>query len=129
MDEPPANWDQQEEENPSVISATTQLGRLNVNANEFVPTFGSGSSFGSKATSTSTPPIPSTPPSTPTVVRHINENEANQTEKLTFNINQIESNNQQQMEEDFPTSEGNEFLDDENESEFWTYFFYLIKLI
>jgi len=106
MDEPPASWDQQEEDNSSI---TSKLANLNVNANEFVP------SFGSKSTNVPTPPIPKTPPSTPVIVRHTNENGANQTEKLTLTTNQMELNDQQQMEEDFPTRGGNQFLDDENE--------------
>jgi hypothetical protein len=119
MDEPPASWDQQEEENPSISSTTTKLASLNVNAIEFIPSFGSGFSFGSKASSVPTPSIPKTPPSTPVVVRHTNENGDNQTEKLT---NQMELNDQQQMEEDFPTRGGNQFLDDENESWFLIFF-------
>jgi len=109
MDDPPASWDQQEEENPSESSTITKFGALNINAVEFVP------SFGLKAPNASTPSIPKTPPSTPVVVRHTNENEANQTEKLTLNTNQIESDDQQPMEEDFPTRGGNQFADDENE--------------
>jgi hypothetical protein len=121
MDEPPASWDQQEEENPSISSTTTKFVGLNINATEFVPSFGSGFSSGSKAPSASTPPIPKTPPSTPVIVRHTNENEANQTEKLFLNKNQIELNDQQQMEEDLPTKEENEFLDDDNEGEILNY--------
>jgi len=117
MDEPPASWDQQEEEeeNSSVLSTTAKLANLNVDAMEFVPSFGSGFSFASKTSSVLTPPVPKTPPSTPVIVRHTHENEANPIETLTLNI---ESNDQQQMEEDFLTREENEFFDDENESLF-----------
>ncbi len=102
MSEPPASWDQQEEENPSISSTIKNFSGLNVNAVEFVP------SFGCKTSNVLTPTIPKTPPSTPVIVRHTNENENNQ----------IESNDQQPMEEDFPTRGGNQFADDEYDSSF-----------
>jgi hypothetical protein len=109
--EPPASWDQQEEDNSSI---TSKLANLNDNAISFVP------SFGSQSTNIPTPSIPKTPPSTPVVIRHINENE---TENLNTNINQIELNDQLQMEQDFPTKEENELIEDENDSLFLISFF------
>jgi hypothetical protein len=103
MDEPPASWDQQEEENSSI---TSKLASLNVNAITFVP------SFGSKSSNDPTSSIPKTPPSTPVVTRHINEN-----------LNKIELNDQLQMEEDFPSKEENEVIEDENDSLFLIIFF------
>lgn len=129
MDEPPANWDQQEEENPSISLTTTKLSGLNVNAIEFVPSFGSGFSFGSKTTSVPTPSIPKTPPSTPIVIRHTNENEGQKNEAVSMNTNQIESNGEQQIKEDFTTEEGDEFNDDQNEGSFSCFYkeFIVIK--
>ncbi|CAF2619762.1 unnamed protein product [Rotaria sp. Silwood2] len=115
MDEPPANWDQQDEENPSVSSATTTFSGLNVNAVEFIPSFGPGFSFGSKAPNVPTSSLPKTPPSTPVVNRHTNETEGNQTQILNMNTNQIESNGQQYIEEDFLPRERDELNDDQNE--------------
>jgi hypothetical protein len=113
MSEPPASWDQQEEENVSISSTTTKFGNLNVNAFEFVP------SFGPKTTNVPTPVVPKTPPSTPVIVRHTNENENNHIEKLNLNRNQIESNNEEPMEEDILTRGGNELIDDGNDSSFF----------
>jgi len=108
MNEPPANWDQQDEENPSSLSSTTtKLANLNVNAYEFVP------SFGLKTTTVQASSEPKTPPSTPVIARHTNEHEDDQIEKIN---NQIESNNEQQMEQDFPNREENQFIDDQHES-------------
>ncbi|CAF1029022.1 unnamed protein product [Rotaria magnacalcarata] len=115
MDEPPSNWDQQEEENASLSSATTKLSALNVNANEFVPSFGSGFSFGSKAANLPTAPLPKTPPSTPVVNRHTSEHEGNQVAAVTMSTNQIESNDQQQIKENAPTGEIDEIAEDQNE--------------
>jgi hypothetical protein len=99
MNEPPTSWDQQEEN----VSLSTKLANLNVNANEFVPV------FGSKTTTIPTSSVPKTPPSTPIIVRHTNQNDDNQ----------IETNNEQQMEQDFPNKQANElFIDDEIESSF-----------
>jgi hypothetical protein len=99
MNEPPANWDQQDEENPSSLSSTTtKLANLNVNAYEFVP------SFGLKTTTVQASSEPKTPPSTPVIARHTNEHEVNRTEQIIINTNEIESNNEQQMEQDFPNS-------------------------
>lgn len=133
MDEPPANWDQQEEETIPVSSTTFKLSGLNVNAIEFVPTFGTGLSFGSKAANVPTVPIPKTPPSTPVVVRHTNENEGNQNQSIPINTTQIESNaQQQQTKENISTREEDELMDDQNESLFpmiekgkRSYFFYI----
>lgn len=73
MDDPPASWDQQDED--SIRQATSKLTALNVNAIEFVPTF----SFSPKPAPA--PPAttmmnvipsvnqPKTPPSTPVVQR------------------------------------------------------------
>ncbi|CAF3978280.1 unnamed protein product, partial [Rotaria sordida] len=115
MDEPPANWDQQDEENPSVSSTTTKFANLNVNAIEFIPSFGTGFSSGSKATGVPTSPLPKTPPSTPVVTRHTHETEGNLTQALNIIKSQIESNDQQQIKEDFSTREGDELADDQNE--------------
>ncbi|CAF1396771.1 unnamed protein product [Rotaria sordida] len=115
MDEPPANWDQQDEENPSVSSTTTKFANLNVNAIEFIPSFGTGFSSGSKATGVPTSPLPKTPPSTPVVTRHTHETEGNLTQALNIIKSQIESNDQQQIKEDFSTREGDELADDQSE--------------
>lgn len=65
MDDPPANWDQQDDESNALRQATSKFTALNVNAMEFVPTF----SFGPKttpaaptATSTATVSVPTTTP-------------------------------------------------------------------
>lgn len=81
MDDPPASWDQQDEDSNSIRQATNKLTSLNVNAVEFVPTF----SFSPKTAApapTSTmnviPPVnqPKTPPSTPVVQRtHVDREE------------------------------------------------------
>ena len=78
MDEPPASWDQQDDEiNTSVSTAASTLSTLNVNASEFVPSFGSGLSLSSKVPHIPTPPVPKTPPSTPVVHRNAtNENDS-----------------------------------------------------
>ncbi|CAF3688187.1 unnamed protein product [Rotaria socialis] len=115
MDEPPSNWDQQEEENVSLSSATTKLSALNVNANEFVPSFGSGFSFGSKAANLPAAPLPKTPPSTPVVNRHTSEHDGNQVAAVTMSTNQIESNDQQQIKENVSTGEIDEISEDQNE--------------
>ncbi|CAF4072081.1 unnamed protein product [Rotaria sordida] len=115
MDEPPANWDQQDEENPSVSSTTTKFANLNVNAIEFIPSFGTGFSSGSKARGVPTSPLPKTPPSTPVVTRHTHEIEGNLTQTLNIIKTQIESNDQQQIKEDFSTREGDELADDQSE--------------
>jgi hypothetical protein len=107
MSEPPACWDQQEEESASISSTTIQFGGLNMNALEFIP------SFGPKATNVSIPAVPKTPPSTPVIPRHTNKNE-----NLTLNRNQSESNDHQPMEEDFPIRGENQFMDDDNDRSF-----------
>lgn len=122
MDEPPANWDQQDDENPSISSTTTKLSGLNVNAVEFIPSFGTGFALPSKPANLSAPLLPKTPPSTPVVNRHTNENEGDQNETVSTNTNQNQSNDQQIIKEDFPTKESEEFLDDQNESLFLLFF-------
>ena len=71
MAEPPSNWDQQDEDTSSLASATSKLGLglglLNVNAHEFVPSFGAGFSAAPKPSAMPTPAMPKTPPSTPVV--------------------------------------------------------------
>lgn len=114
MNEPPINWDQQEEDNSSL---STKLANLNVNATEFVP------SFGFKTANIATSSTPKTPPSTPIIFRHTDQNDDNQIQKIN---NQIEINNEQLMEQDFPPREENEFIDDENESSF---FFITSKIV
>ena len=104
MNEPPTSWDLEEEENSSMHATTTKFSAFNINAAEFVP------SFGSKATSVPTPAIPKTPPSTPVAARHTNENETNQVQNFIMNTNR--------MEEDFPTRRGDDLPDDETERSF-----------
>ena len=71
MAEPPTSWDQQDEDTSSLASATSKLGlglgRLNVNAHEFVPSFGAGVSAAPKPSPMPAPAVPKTPPSTPVV--------------------------------------------------------------
>jgi hypothetical protein len=124
MDEPPASWDQQEEENPSLLSATARLANLNVNATEFVPSFGSGFSFGSKSASAPTPSLPKTPPSTPVIVRLTHDNENKQSETVPSTTNPIQSNDEERMEDDSTTGRGDELLDDENDSSFYLVFIF-----
>lgn len=64
MAEPPASWDQQDDDNSTLPSLASKLGGLNVNAMEFVP------SFGFKPTPAPQPTVPKTPPSTPVVSQH-----------------------------------------------------------
>ena len=64
MAEPPASWDQQDDDSSTLPSLASKLGGLNVNAMEFVP------SFGFKPTPAPQPTVPKTPPSTPVVSQH-----------------------------------------------------------
>jgi len=118
MAEPPASWDQQDDENSTLPSTTTKLGRLNVNATEFVPTFGSGFSLAPKAPTVPQPTLPKTPPSTPVVPQNTteNENEKKQTEPV---IKANESTVQQQVKEPITTTEEGEYdelPEEDNES-------------
>lgn len=117
MAEPPASWDSQEDENSALSSAASKLGRLNVNAMEFVPTFGSGFSFAPKAPVAPQPTVPKTPPSTPVVPRNTTEDEKKQTEPV---IKAPEAPiQQQQVKEPVTTAEEteyDEYPEEENES-------------
>ncbi len=118
MSEPPARWDQQEDENSTLSSTTSNLGRLNVNAMEFVPTFGSGFSLAPKVPTVPQPTVPTSPPSTPFVPQNTNEteNEKKQTESV---IKVNEPNVQQQVKEPITTTEQGEYdelPEEDNES-------------
>ena len=118
MAEPPASWDQQEDENSALSSTTTKLGGLNVNAMEFVPSFGSGFSFAPKAPTVLQPTIPKTPPSTPVITRNTTENEKKPTEPV---IKTNEVNVQQQVKEPITTAEErayDDLPDEDSEREF-----------
>ena len=135
MDEPPASWDQQDDE------TTKKFSCLNVNAMEFVPSFGANtfSSFSSKAVHIPTPTIPKTPPTTPVVHRQNNENDnqnqisqpiltsqsvdinqkltatttpitTNNNKEVTAVVNDHQQDEQQQIDDDIR----NEFVDDDN---------------
>ena len=117
MAEPPANWDQQDDDASGLAAAANKLGRLNVNAMEFVPTFGSGFSMAPKpAAAAPQPVVPKTPPSTPIISQHITIEEKQQqpTEPI---IKPIEVN----LPPPVPTAVDADFDDvskDEIESEF-----------
>ncbi|CAF4107825.1 unnamed protein product [Rotaria socialis] len=88
MAEPPTNWNQSEEENSSLSSATNKLGALNVNAMEFVPCFGSGFS---QAPTITQPVVSTTSLLTSGVIRNTTEDEKKQAEVIQtdkFNIQQ-----------------------------------------
>jgi hypothetical protein len=118
MAEPPASWEQQDDDNTTLSSTTFKLGGLNVNATEFVPTFGSGFSLAPKAPIVSQPTTaPKTPPSTPVVPRHTTDEENKQTEPI---IKADEVNIEQQVKEPITTAgerDFDDFPDEENESE------------
>jgi hypothetical protein len=117
MAEPPASWEQQDDDNTTLSSTTFKLGGLNVNATEFVPTFGSGFSLAPKAPIVSQPTAPKTPPSTPVVPRHTTDEENKQTEPI---IKADEVNIEQQVKEPITTAgerDFDDFPDEENESE------------
>lgn len=83
MAEPPSSWELPDDDNASVAGATFKLGGLNVNAMEFVPTFGMGASAAPKPSPVVTQPaVPKTPPSTPVVTRNTTEDEKKQTEPV-----------------------------------------------
>jgi len=117
MAEPPASWDQQDDENSTLSSTTTKLGGLNVDAVEFIPSFGgSGFSFASKAPTIPQQTVPKTPPSTPVISRNTNENENKQTEPV---IKPNELNVQQQIKEPLTTAgegEYDELPEEDNDS-------------
>lgn len=118
MAEPPASWDQQDDESSTLSSIATKLGSLNVNATEFVPTFGSGFSFAPKAPTVPQPTVPKTPPSTPVIARNNIEDEKKQTEPVT-KANEL--NIQQQVTESHTTVEEREYddlPDEDTESQF-----------
>jgi len=108
MAEPPASWEQQEDENSTLSTTTTKLGGLNVNAMEFVPTFGSGFSFAPKVPTVPQPTIPKTPPSTPVVNQQTTEDEKKQIEPT---IKANESTIQQQVKESLTTAGDREYDD------------------
>ena len=85
MAEPPTSWDQADDENSEASLAAAKLHKLNVNATEFVPTFGSGGgfSFTPKAATVPQQTVPKTPPSSPVVNQSIKEEEKNQTEPVS----------------------------------------------
>jgi hypothetical protein len=120
MEEPPANWDQQEDENSTLSSTTSNLGRLNVNAMEFVPTFGSGFSFAPKVPTVPQPTVPTSPPSTPFVPQNTNETETETEKKQTEQVIKVnEPNVQQQVKEPITTAEEAEYdelPEEDNES-------------
>jgi len=109
MAEPPANWDQQDDENSTLSS---KLGRLNVNAMEFVPSFGSGFSFTPKVPTIPQPTVPKPPPSTPIVPQNTNENENEKKEtEPVIQVNEL--NVQQQVKEPITTTEEEEEEEEE----------------
>jgi hypothetical protein len=92
------------------------LGGLNVNAIEFIPSFGSEFSFAPKPSTVPQPVISKPPPSTSVVTRNTTENEKKQTE---FVIKTNELNVQQQVQEPVTTvGEGDydDFPDEDSES-------------
>ncbi len=126
MAEPPASWEQPDDDNSTASSTALKLGRLNVNASEFVPSFG-GSGF-SLAPIVPQPTVPKTPPSTPVVTRNITEEEeTKQTEPVMIKASEV--NIQQQVKEPITTvgeREFDDFLDEDNESEFNFFFKFLV---
>ncbi len=122
MAEPPASWDQQDDDNATLSSTTTTLGKLNVNATEFVPSFGSGFSFAPKAPVVPQPTVPKTPPSTPVVPRATTEDEKKQPEPVikTNELNIQQQQQQQQVKEPLTTAgegEYDDLPDEDSESE------------
>ena len=96
MTEPPASWDQLDEENLSFSSATAKLSGLNVNAVEFVPSGGSGFSFVSQPSTVSQPIVSDTSPSIPTPAQNFTDDDKKQAETR---INADNSNIQRQVNE------------------------------
>lgn len=118
MAEPPANWDQQDDDHPTIASTTNRLGGLNVNAMEFVPSFGSGFSFAPKSQPSTVPQptVPKTPPSTPVVPRMTTEENNKQQSQPT--VQTMEVNNEPAPKEPLTTAgdaEFDEFADEEND--------------
>jgi len=117
MAEPPADWDQQEDDSSTLSAAASSLGRLNVNAMEFVPSFGSGFSMAPKAPTIPQTVVPKTPPSTPVITRNTTEDEKKQTEAV-LKANEL---NAEQVKESLIAStegESNDHPKEEIESEF-----------
>ncbi|CAF3077445.1 unnamed protein product [Rotaria sp. Silwood2] len=109
MSEPPANWDQPEEENSSLSSAAIKLRALNVNAMEFVPSFGSGFSPAPQASTLPQPIVSKAPPSTPIDTRNTIEDEKKQKDPI---IETNKSNVQQQeVKEQLITTEAVKYDD------------------
>ncbi|CAF4498636.1 unnamed protein product, partial [Rotaria sp. Silwood2] len=109
MSEPPANWDQPEEENSSLSSAAIKLRALNVNAMEFVPSFGSGFSPAPQASTLPQPIVSKALPSTPIDTRNTIEDEKKQKDPI---IETNKSNVQQQeVKEQLITTEAVKYDD------------------
>jgi len=120
MAEPPANWDQADDDNPTVAASTFNLGKLNVNAMEFVPSFGPGPSSAPKAPINPQPKLPKTPPSTPVVPRNTTTDD-NDEKKQTESVVEVNVQPQEQAKEVVTTAEEREFddlPDEENERGF-----------
>ncbi|CAF4588669.1 unnamed protein product, partial [Rotaria sp. Silwood1] len=119
MSEPPASWDQVEEENSSLSSATNKLSALNVNAMEFVPCFGPRVSSAPQASTVSQPTVVKAPTSTPVDTRTTIDDDKKQTEAI---IETNKSNVQQQeVKEPLITTETvkyDDFPDDDTEKLF-----------
>ena len=110
MAEPPARWDEQDDPRTTASSSlSATLGKLNVNAMEFVPNFGGGFSSAPKAAIVPQPIVPRTPPSTPVVPRATTEDEKKQTEPMIKADDLIIQ--QQQVKEPVTTAEEREFDD------------------
>jgi hypothetical protein len=110
MAEPPASWDQQDDENSTLSSTTSKLGRLNVNAMEFVPTFGSGFSLAPKVPTVPQATLPKIPASTPVVPQNTTENENENEKKQTEPVIKVnEPTVQQQVKEPITTTEEGEY--------------------
>lgn len=111
MNEPPASWDQQDDEkNASVNKVTSSLSTLNVNAIEFVPSFGPAFSSSSNTPSVPTPSVPKTPPSTPVVHRNTSENEVKMETNTTAEPLTSETTDEPMIDDDF--DDDNAMLDD-----------------
>ncbi|CAF1046768.1 unnamed protein product [Adineta steineri] len=84
MAEPPASWDQNDDENSALAAALNKFGKLNVNATEFVPNFGPAFSMAPKAPVAAPQPVvvPKTPPPTPVIPRSTTEEEKKQPEPM-----------------------------------------------
>lgn len=120
MAEPPSSWEMQDDDNSSLSAATSKLSALNVNAMEFVPTFGLPSAS-KPAPVVAQPAVPKTPPSTPVVVRTATEDTKKQTEPVVkpAEVSVQLQQQQQQVNEPVTTNptdvEFDEYADEENE--------------